>query len=290
MDGTALDMSPRPSERLTLTVLAVLLCLDCLARPKGWGPSALTLASILLAQALLTRAPGKGALGVVRDFAPVVAVLGTFLLLQPLVAAVNPLRFDPLLAQADARWLGDLAPRWRGAFGRPSAFTDLVYLAYASFYFLPLTVAILARVRLDAARFEPMAFTLLLGFYLSFLGYFLCPAEGPRIPQVLEATQLGGGPLAAGVRAFLHHAERTTLDAFPSGHTQLSLLAVVLAARPFPRLVPLLALWALAIIFAAVYISAHYVVDVLAGAVLVPLTWLLAPHASRLLEGRPSDP
>jgi membrane-associated phospholipid phosphatase len=280
-------MSLRPSERLTAMALAVLLALACLARPPGWGATALALAGLLLAQLLLSGAAAEGGLALVRDFAPAGAVLAIFLLLQPLVAGVNPQRFDVPLAQIDARWLGGVADHWRNSFGRPAAFTDLVYGAYASFYFLPLSVSVLARMRLDAARFERIVFTLLLGFYLSFLGYFLWPAEGPRIPPALEAAQLGGGSFSEGVRTFLRHAERTTLDAFPSGHTLLSLLAVLLAARPFPQLAPLLAVWAGGIIFAAVYISAHYVVDVVAGAALAPLTLLLAPHAARLLGELP---
>jgi membrane-associated phospholipid phosphatase len=188
-----------------------------------------------------------------------------------------------VLAAVDQRQFGQLALHWRGAFGRPAAFTDVVYGAYASFYFLPIAVAVLTRLRLGPERFERVAFTLLLGFYLSFLGYFLWPAEGPRVPQALESAQLGGGLVSEAIRVFLRGAETTTLDAFPSGHTALSLLPAILASRLFPRLAPLLWIWALAIVFATVYISAHYVVDVLAGLVLAGLTLALAPPLSRLL-------
>jgi membrane-associated phospholipid phosphatase len=243
---------------------------------------------MLLALGLLARPVEGQARSAARDFLSVAVVLGTFLLLQPLVVAVNGHRWDTALAAADARWFGALAARWRGAFGRPAAFTDLVYLAYASFYFLPLTVALLARRRLGPSGFERVAFTLLLGFYLSFLGYFLWPAEGPRVPPALEGAVLGGGAVAAAIRTFLRASERTTLDAFPSGHTALSVLAALLATRPFPRWALLLWAWALAIVFATVYISVHYLVDVLAGFALVPLVLALAAPLRRLLGGMPA--
>jgi len=277
----------RPSERLTALVLVDLLLLALAVRPEGWAPRATAFALLLLAVLNLHRIAGRPQFQVVRDFAPVVMVLGVFLLLQPLVAALNPSRWDPVLAACDQRWLGPVVAAWRGAFGRPAAFTDLVYLAYASFYFLPLAVAVLSWRRLGPERFERVAFTILLGFYLSFLGYFLWPAEGPRVPQVLEAAQLGGGAVSRAVRAFLRGAETTTLDAFPSGHTALSVLSAVLATRIFPRLAPLLWAWALAIVFATVYSSVHYAVDVAAGLLLAVLTLVLAPRLSRWLGSDP---
>jgi membrane-associated phospholipid phosphatase len=285
-------MSPsplRPSERLTALALACLLALTLLARPAGWALRAGAFAGLLLADLWLGSPRRAAWLRWVRDFVPVVVVLVVFLLLNPLVAALNPRRWDVVLAALDQRQFSQVAALWRGAFGRPAAFTDLAYLAYASFYFLPLTTAVLTRLRLGPERFERMTFTLLLGFYLSFLGYFLWPAEGPRVPQALESAQLGGGVVSGAIRAFLHGAESTTLDAFPSGHTALSLLPALLATRSLPRLAPLLWAWALAIVFATVYISAHYVVDVLAGLVLAGLTLALAAPLARLLGSTGPD-
>jgi membrane-associated phospholipid phosphatase len=274
----------RPSERLSGLALAALTGATLLLRPAGWLLPAVVFPGLFAGILLLVRnSPGTLA-GGLRDFSPAAVVLAVFLLLQPLLTAANPARWDTVLAGVDARWFGSLAAAWHGAFGRPSAFTDLVYLGYASFYFLPLAVAVLARTRLGPDRFEAVVFTLLLGFYLSFLGYFLWPAEGPRVPPALEATQLGGGAVSRAVRAFLHGAETTTLDAFPSGHTALSVVSAALASRPFPKLAPLLWIWALGIIFATVYIRAHYLVDLAAGLLLAGSTLALAPLLQRTLK------
>jgi membrane-associated phospholipid phosphatase len=275
----------RSSERLSMLALAALLAVTLLVRPGGWALRAVFFLGLPLSTLYLARRTRP--LGLLRDFLPILAVLGSYLLLQPLVAAVHPARWDAALAAADARWFGPVAAAWRGAFGRPAVFTDLVYAAYASFYLLPLAVAVMAHRRLGPARFERIVFALLLGFYLSFLGYFLWPAEGPRIPQAREAAELGGGAVSQAVRAFLRGAETTTLDAFPSGHTAISLLSAALASRPFPRLAAALWAWALAIVFATVYISVHYLVDVAAGALLAAVVLVLGPALQRRIGPDP---
>jgi membrane-associated phospholipid phosphatase len=278
----AIPSGLRPSERLTVSALGLLLATTLALHPGGWPLRAAIFMGLLLGVLRLGRSSGKPWVGMGRDFAPALVVLTIFLLLQPLVAR-NTCRWDAALAGFDRHWFTSVAWAWRGAFGRPAIFTDAVYLAYASFYLLPITVAVLARCRLGEAFFERVAFTLLLGFYLSFLGYFLWPAEGPRVPELMAPTQLGGGLVSQGIRAFLRGAEATTLDAFPSGHTALSILPAVLATRLFPRLAPLLWAWALAIVFATVYIGVHYIADVVAGLLLAGLTAVLAPLLSKRL-------
>ncbi len=45
---------------------------------------------------------------------------------------------------------------------------------------------------------------------------------------------LGGGAVSQAVRSFLRAAEGTTLDAFPSGHAAISMLAAHVGTRLFP--------------------------------------------------------
>jgi membrane-associated phospholipid phosphatase len=274
------------SERLTALALLLLSAVAALSGAAGAGARLLAFGAMLGAVWLLARTRAEaGALGWLRGFAPVVVVAAVFLLLQPLVEAANPARLDAPLAAFDARYLAPLVGAWRGALGRPAWFTDLVYAGYWSFYLLPLSVAVAARAARGAEGLERVAFPLLLAFYLSYLGYFLWPASGPRVPRAEEAAVLGGGAVAEAVRGFLHAAEATTLDAFPSGHTAISLVAAVLGARLFPRAAPWLAAWAALVVFSTVYIAVHYVADVLGGVALAGLSLAVAPRAARWLGG-----
>jgi membrane-associated phospholipid phosphatase len=274
----------RPSERLTVATLVALSAAVAVFQPAGAAPRLLLLAALLAAVLLLTRARG-GAPGLVRDFFPVLVVLAVFSILQPVIEASNPRRYDALFAAADQRWLGPLVEAWRAAFGRAPVFTDAVYLVYASYYLYPVAICTAARRR-GPASLERAIFPLLLAYYLSFVGYFLWPTSGPRVPAAREAA-LGGGAAADAVRAFLRSFESTSLDAFPSGHTAITLVAAVVGARLHPRAAPLLAAWAAAIVFSTVYVHVHYAVDVLGGLALAALTLLVAARLARLLGAAP---
>jgi membrane-associated phospholipid phosphatase len=272
----------RPSERLTAVFLAALAAAALLARPPLPG-TAVAFAALAGATFLLARAaPPSGAGALLRDLFPIAVVVATFMLLEPVIAGLNPRRFDAFFASVDARWFPVLVPRWRNAFGRAPAFTDLVYVAYVSYYALPIVVAALARRR-GAAAFEGAALAILLAFYASFGGYLLFPTSGPRLSPADEARLLGGGAVSDAVRAFLHVAERTQLDAFPSGHAAVALVAAGAGARLSARHAPALLAWAGAIVFSTVYIHVHYVVDVVAGAGLAAAVVAGAPAVGRAL-------
>jgi membrane-associated phospholipid phosphatase len=268
----------RPSERLTALFLLALSASSAVLAP---GPSRLLVLLVLfLATWLLARTGARGGpLGVARELVlPAVVVVATFAVLEPLIEAVHASRLDPLLAATDARWFGPLVAAWQEALGRPAWLTDLAYLAYVSFYLLPVAAFLLARPHGARPR-EATAFCVLFGFYASYLGYLVWPASGPRLPPAEEAA-LGGGLIAEAIRWFLARAEATVLDAFPSGHTALSLVAATLGARQSPRLAPALFAWAAAVVFSTVYVHVHYVTDLVAGAALAVVTLLVAPAAA----------
>jgi membrane-associated phospholipid phosphatase len=249
-------------------------------RPEGGLLRLAIFVAIAAATLLLAKTP-RGGRYFLRDWLPVGEIIVVFLLLQPIIEAAAPWRLDSMLAAFDARYLAWLVAAWRGAFGRPVAFTDAIYLAYVSYYLLPIAVAAVAWRR-NPDAFERTVFALLLGFYLTFLGYLLLPASGPRLPVADEARQLGGSAISGLVRAFLHSAETTTLDAFPSGHTAIAVISGVFGSRLLGR-GPAAACWAwaAAIVFATVYISVHYAVDVVAGLALAAFVLAICPRPER---------
>jgi membrane-associated phospholipid phosphatase len=269
----------RPSELLTLAFLAALLALALAGTPPAL-PSAAACAFLAACTLAVSRRAPRGSL--LRDYFPAVTVILVFMILEPVILGVNPRRWDSYFAAVDDRWFAALVMTWRGAFGRPAALTDATYLAYASYYLVPIAAVTLGRARGTAAG-EAATFPVLLTFWVSFAGYVLLPTSGPRLGPAEEALQMGGGAVADGVRAFLHAAEKTHLDAFPSGHAAVSLVSAWAGARAAPRLrVPLLA-WALAVVFSTVYIHVHYAVDVAAGAALAVAAAASAGPLSRLI-------
>jgi membrane-associated phospholipid phosphatase len=213
---------------------------------------------------------------VAHAFLPLPIVVTLFNVAGPLIGVLNPMRFDATMAALDASWFGPVVPAWFHLLGRPSWLTDGASLFYVSYYVIPMGMCIALWVQGRWKDFDDLGFGLITTLLLTYVGYFLFPTTGPRIPAELEIQILGGGTFSARVRDFLRAAEVNQLDAFPSGHTALSLVYLGYGWRLYPSWkirIPL-AISVVGIIFATVYLSLHYAVDLLAGALLalsVPL-------------------
>ena len=65
-------------------------------------------------------------------------------------------------------------------------------LAYVSYYFLPVILGVTLYLKNPKADFEMAVFVLLFGYYVSFIGYILFPAIGPRYTLThLQTVPLG---------------------------------------------------------------------------------------------------
>ena len=277
----------RPLDRLHLAALAVIGGLTVINLPT-LGPSAALLLAVLTALAAAgviaaRRAGGSTAFRVLHDFSPIVLILAVFWLLGVVIAAANPTPWDPFFAALDRRWFGALPDHWRAALGRPAWFVDLNALLYASYYVLPLIVAIPLYLR-DRDTFHQLTFAATLTFYAVCVGYFVCPTVGPRVPAGING--LGGGALTRALEAFLAVVETTRTDAFPSGH-----VAVALVCLWYARRAPVAVRWVVVplvagIAFSTVYLHYHYVVDVVVGTGLaVGCVWL-GPGIEALMDPR----
>lgn len=188
---------------------------------------------------------------------------------------VSPVEQDPWLIQLDLALLGVHPTVWLERFIHP-LLTELLTWAYTSYYVLPVILALALAQRGREREFDRAVFGVVLCFYLSYLGYFLVPAIGPRFSLAsLQQVELKGLLLAEQIMDTLNRLERFKQDAFPSGHTAVVLL-VLYYARQFVRGLfwPFLPL-VLALILSTVYLRYHYVVDVLAGVFLAGLCLLL---------------
>jgi len=272
-----------PLDRMMLTFIAALALVACFAHDEPLHFLVLLgiMAALFVAVALWARHSELGR--VAHAFLPLPVVVTIFNVAGPLIGVLNPMRWDATMASLDAAWFGPLVPAWRNLLGRPSWLTDGASLFYVSYYFIPFGMCIALWVQHRWKDFDELGFVLITTLLLSYVGYFLVPTTGPRVPTEMELQVLGGGTFSARVRDFLRAAEVNQLDAFPSGHTALSLVYLGYGWRLFPSWkirVPL-AVSVVGIIFATVYLSLHYLVDLLAGAILAALV----PFAVIALRG-----
>jgi membrane-associated phospholipid phosphatase len=259
-----------PIDRMMLTFMAFLALVAAFAHDEPLHFLVLLgiMAALFVAAAFGGRHTELGR--VFHAFLPLPVVVTIFNVAGPLIGVLNPMRWDTTMAALDAAWFGPLVPAWRHLLGRPNWLTDGASLFYVSYYVIPFGMCIALWVQGRWKDFDDLGFVLITTLLLSYIGYFLVPTTGPRVPTELELQVLGGGTFSARVRDFLRAAEVNQLDAFPSGHTALSLVYLGYGWRLFPSWkirVPL-ALSVVGIIFATVYLSLHYAVDLVAGAIL----------------------
>ncbi|MGZ6125952.1 MAG: phosphatase PAP2 family protein [Myxococcales bacterium] len=280
--------APAAVDRLLLAFLLALAAVTAACVPS---PGLLLAAIGAMAASILALARWRGRSPLLRISHAFVAVPVLAALVNavgPVIENLNPRRYDRALAAIDARFFGPLAAAWTGALGRPDWLTDAAALAYARSYVLPIICAALLWKQGRLGEFERLVFSLSAVLLVSYAAYFIAPAAGPRVPPAQAQQQLGGGAASAALRLFLRTCERNELDAFPSGHTATSLVFLFEAWPMFRRRRFFLAAAVAAIVFSTVYLSLHYVVDVVAGAALAGLVLIVLRRlaASRMRTDR----
>ncbi len=223
---------------------------------------------------------------VMHDFSPALVLPVLFNTLGPLIDCASPAQWDSTFAALDERFFGALAEHWRGVLGRPPWLTDLTYIAYVSYYLVPVVLGVILYRRATPEAFRRLVFSVVLTFYASYVGYFMFPTVRPRAPLNTEALPIGGGAVSQGLRLAIDFVERTRTDAFPSGHTALALLCLYFAWQisgvVFAVFTPIVT----AIIFSTVYLHYHYIVDVVVGVALAAGCAWLGPRLQPIFEPR----
>ena len=223
-----------------------------------------------------------------RDWYPPAFLIVIYLENRRLIPLVNPHDLDGLLIKIDRfLFLGQDPTILMESITWP-ILSEILQAAYASFYFLPFALGVVVyrtRPRID---FHINVATLLTGFYLTFIGYYLTPAIGPRFTlDHLQTFPLEGVFWFDCIRTALDRAEGLMRDCCPSGHTMISMLTVLLARRYARAFFPAACIWAILIIISSVYLRYHYVIDLIAGVFLSIWVYWFCPAMVEALIFRP---
>ena len=215
------------------------------------------------------------------------AVLVIFNSLGDIIPALRLHYYDDLLIKIDYLLFGIHPTVWMERFNS-ALLTAVLQIAYISYYFIPIALAIVLLRRSRYLEFETAVFAVLLCFYLSYIGYFFIPAVGPRFTlNLLQTSELRADPVTLWIQQILNSLEYNKADAFPSGHTAVSLVVLYYAWKFRQRRLGLiLAPVVAALIISTVYLRYHYVIDIITGILLAVLTVSIAPPAERLFAGR----
>jgi membrane-associated phospholipid phosphatase len=272
-----------PLEGITIIFLGMIILLIILFYPRfpqGWKLLVRFIPLVLLAFAVAASRRRWGKRRGIRllcNFSPVFFVIVIYELLGGIIPYLRP-DVDTLLMKIDLFFFGVHPTIWLERLFVPWL-TNILALAYASYYFIPVILIVILYFWGKEEEFSVTISTLLLGYYLSFVGYITMPTIGPRFTLAsLQHIPLEGGGVSGSVIHILNVVEGTKMDCFPSGHTQMTLISLWFAFRYRRPLFWIYLPIDILLIFSTVYLRYHYVIDVIAGFAFAGITLLLGPR------------
>ncbi len=283
----------KPSDLLTLSFLVLLSGLAVYSSPANPSWVRLLATYAVLAVAILAAALYRTKVNLAKKglyFAFVVAlftVLFIFNSLGTLISSIQTTTFDSSLSAIDYKIFGINPTEWMDRLVSP-ALTVILQFAYVSYYFITFLLGVVFISKGRLGEFEEFLFGSLLCFYLSYICYMLVPANGPRFALNLNVGELQAYPFIKVIQDTLDVLEKNKIDAFPSGHTAISLMSLYYAWKKrekklFVVLIPVVT----GLIISTVYLRYHYVIDVIGGIALTGLTIVMAPGLRRLFLTHP---
>src|SRR5271169_5304028 len=153
------------------------------------------------------------------------------------------------------------------------------WMEFAYFFHLPNIpiVACFIYIWRPRARFREMMCGVLVVTAIGLIGYALVPGVGPMYTLRDQFTVPLSQPFAVlNQQADFIDFARVHRDVFPSLHVGISFVVWLYAYRNSKRLFWILSPFILSLWFSTVYLRYHYLIDVVAGLILAPFSFLLA--------------
>jgi membrane-associated phospholipid phosphatase len=286
--------SIRPADILTISfgLLLIIITLAIYNRIESAAGLLVLLSSMVAFQIVLVNISSVNKFFSVTRYIifPALCVMVFFDILGLIVHKINPQDIDYLLIRLDYQLFGCYPTVYLERFSTP-LFIDILQVAYSTYYFIPIALGIALKAQGKHKEFDKYLFFVLLCFYLSFVGYMLFPALGPRYAiDHLQTQELGGSMVTQTIQDVLNTLEGVKRDAFPSGHTGVVLVVLFFAFKYSRRFAYILLTPAVLLICATVFCRYHYVVDLIGGVILAVVSLALGELYYRRWEGRGNGP
>jgi len=273
-----------PIDKLFIAYAAIMVCLLALAARYDSFSLVLILGHVAAVSLLLVLA---------RNRSPVAQFLRHWFLLAYipfcykqvpyLVSALNLHPVDGTLARWDqvmwrvdpVFWLSSMQSRF---------LVEFLQLIYTMFIPGTVLLGVILWVRKSRQEFRYGTFVIAVTFLLSYLGYLLMPARGPRfMDYASQHPPLHGLWMFHFFQNVLDTLEGAQYDCFPSGHVAVVIVGCYLARKISTPVFYAFAAFAALVTFSTVYLRYHYVIDVIAGVLLAIIVTTAGPWVYRRL-------
>ena len=231
---------------------------------------------------------GRSTVEFFRTFFPFTLCSAVYTNLHDTVRWINPNDIHGTLMAVEAWMFGGQPVVWAERFITPGR-TEFFSLIYTNFFLLTIIVSCVlwAMGRRQEARQTMLG--IIVCFYSGYVLYLIFPAAPSRLyfeSLGMFTVDLRGGAITDFQNALISMMpNEASRAAFPSLHTGVSLVVVCYAWRFCRWLVPVLTLFVVGLLASTIYLRHHYVVDLIAGAALVPWALWVTPRLDRWWKG-----
>jgi len=231
-------------------------------------------------------------LKIIRYWYPVFTILFFFKEIYVIMMVLTPVLNDSILINIDRIIFSSDPTVFLFQFSNP-VLTEFLQIVYILFYLMPVIYALELYIWRRYEELKYASFLVLTGFYLSFFGYLILPAIGPRFTLHNFGNlnnELPGLSLTNTLRDIINFGESiypgdiknpeliAQRDAFPSGHTIIITLITYCSYRLKSKSFRFYLPYSLLMIFSTVYLRYHYVIDLIAGIGISAITIILGEY------------
>jgi membrane-associated phospholipid phosphatase len=223
---------------------------------------------------------------VLRDWLPAIICLGIYeslkhLHLNEIILWLGNQPKDRLMIRIDEVMFGGHASVWLQHAISPTMTWYMKTVYYVGYYLYPALIGMFLYLFRPRVAFRELVLAFLATAFIGYTCYILVPVAGPRfeLKHLYDVTFIATSELQR-----MQEQHRFDYDCFPSLHTAMPLVGLAICLRHSRLLAALLVPFVLSTVVSTLYLQMHYLIDVVAGIVLVPLTVLLAIRADGAWE------
>lgn len=223
-----------------------------------------------------------------REFSPLWACIIVYETLHDLTPIVRPETVDDTLIAIDHFFLGGVdASRWLNDHIGSALMTELLVVCYMSYGVATPGYAAYLYLKGRNRAFRDLSLGISMTAVLGYTGYLLVPGVGPYLYQTdVYPDQLPQPSWDPGFLDTINNLQGGARDVFPSLHTAMTTVLLVIMWRNDRRI-----FWgyfpvACCLYLATLYLRVHYVVDVVAGFAVAATVSLLVPRVNDWWYGK----
>lgn len=233
----------------------------------------------------------KALLDFLRETLPFLFCISIYTNMHDMVHLVNPNDVDASLIAWDQYLLGFQPAIYLESFITPEL-TDFMYFSYSSFLIYIIMFTMYLYIRKNNTAFRETLVSVILTFYIGYIGYVIFPAVGPKFTMShLFETSLSGSFITGRLSFLMNYeiSEYTRRDCFPSLHNGVIFLILLFAFKHQKRSAFLFLPFAIALFISTLYLRYHYFVDMIAGFLLAIIVFYLGPILNNWWEKKRLD-